>query len=1214
MENQYPSDIVTLPASNLEGTSQVTCHIASELMKNHQPPSILEPNSNIAVVQDSQGKPMIFSIGTDDVFRLLKYDESSATGFSAIELSSGFIEHTTARTFAVSQDKKGSITVAVALSKAGEAATTIYIASMLSDDYTQTDWHSFGALTKAVTGVDKAFGAEKMLIGTSDDGQAPLLIVSGHINGPKYYYQIDAAAASAVKCEFPQNVNQDPNSLQDMSIGYAFGQRAIYFLYKIGNSQTLECSTIANSKLGKMHYDYSPGNQKIDPSFRNLHYNCLSTPTGAQTNPLLLSSDLYVGTNTGIYVFKDAKIRSMQKVTDKLQDVHEIIVKEDRDNISIWAMCSPNKLYYIYGKKGSTYSWNEPVLFSGSAIHIAPIRSHLKLANELFLVNQDQSLTHYWQDPQSTLWQQRVMNFAHAGKTLEFNSFTTHIHLDNDQGAPLQGCKLRITSSEWMYVQMNGLTYSLDQHNAAEVETDLMGNVTIVQMTSDISSAIYHVEADFLDKTLNIYPNGRIHKGLQVIKSGGDLKKAVTADGKPVVTAQLDDKTLDGVASSIAQISDAGASFMAGAGTSANTFVSVTDQAVKHTGLLNVSHLPTGFVTGMKVQNGLLQPYVPLVQPKLLGDIFDDIGSVAGDVFHTLEHVFETAIQYIRDGVTYLQDGISFVLEKVGDGLTFVLTLADKVMKIALKTLGCVFKALNWVLKLVGIDLNKVLEWLGRLLGWTDILETSDRLIDMFNGVCDSLVEAIPAMRANITGTLEAIEHQIAEPSIVDKFKQSNIEKPSIIGTGIAALFQNPMTNWPMYHILHGNFFSGSGSSGGDDSGIAQQIQQTLGKFVDQGLFTAETALQLMIETFIEEIPKLAIGDILSKLLQIIAVASIETVKHTVEAVFSLGKILVQAIKEMLNEEVEVPILSSLLELIIGDRKLTLLRVFTLIAAIPTRIIYRIATGDSLANDKIGILQKDDLRNLITGQTSGLPKQLKLGETQQMTAAAVQNEALIRAEKEENKQKEEDGYKETVDVMNYFYIVLRSIEVVCANISLAEYTYTPNDGGARLPIARPILNFAQKTEIAWSALALGCVAYNIYETNTSVSMEISAYQIVILTFSSIKILLSGIGRYKPEYKIFARVFSMISYSVALVLPWIIASPNTDKNRSNNMRIASNVFLNLYKVIANVPAKIKTLPALFALVAINTTFGLTHVSLVAARIPTDKEDHVTFSIV
>src|SRR5581483_10096499 len=106
----------------------------------------------------------------------------------------------------------------------------------------------------------------------------------------------------------------------------------------------------------------------------------------------------------------------------------------------------------------------------------------------------------------------------------------------------------KITSSEWVYATVNGLVYSIDKDNPAEIQTDIMGNVTIITMATDVSVPIFHVEADFFDKTLNIYPNGKVEKGLKSVKTGDDLKNARTQDGQPVLSQSYDPATLDGVA------------------------------------------------------------------------------------------------------------------------------------------------------------------------------------------------------------------------------------------------------------------------------------------------------------------------------------------------------------------------------------------------------------------------------------------------------------------------------------------------------------------------------------------------------------------------------------------------------------------------------------------------------------------------------------------
>jgi hypothetical protein len=134
-QNEMTSvDTVVLPAVGISDSNQISISVSCELMKNQRRASPVNSSRNIAVVRDSQGQPMIFTIGTDQEFHLLKYDNGSATGWRVINLIEGFAGHK-ARTFAITQDRAGRISIALALSKAKGAGADLFVASMLSNDY-----------------------------------------------------------------------------------------------------------------------------------------------------------------------------------------------------------------------------------------------------------------------------------------------------------------------------------------------------------------------------------------------------------------------------------------------------------------------------------------------------------------------------------------------------------------------------------------------------------------------------------------------------------------------------------------------------------------------------------------------------------------------------------------------------------------------------------------------------------------------------------------------------------------------------------------------------------------------------------------------------------------------------------------------------------------------------------------------------------------------
>ena len=704
------TDVVKL-AANGKAFSNTNITVVAELMKNQQRTSPLNPIGNMEVGQDDQGWPMIFTIGRDKKFYLMKPDSSVKGGYGIINLSDSLGIDLEAVTFAMTQDNKGEMAIALAMVKKSGGDTVIFTASHLSNNFAKTDWANFSLLSRKVEGIDTAFKVEQILTSVSDGGKTPVSIVAGNLKGNKYYYLLDGSAR-AIKYEFPEDVKRHPDSLKDVSVGYAFGQTGIFFIYNTGGSQILACTTIADPHLSSLSFDYSAGNYQIPERFRHLTYNCIATPTGSKNKGFSICSDIFVGSPTGVYCFKNAHVNQCGLVSDSIKDVHKLTVRQDKDNIVVWASTAGNKLYYIYGKKenkGEKYVWNDPILFKEDVLHIAPIRNTGRNGNELYLVTQDKSIQHYWQDSGSTLWRQQVINAPGQKDVIEFDSYTTHLHFEDDEGKALMEEKVKITASEWVYVTINGFIHSLDQASCAEVSTDMMGNVTIITATEDIACPVYHLTADWMDKTLNIYPNGKIAKGLANIKSAADLRSAKTKDGKPILAnASFDDDTLTAVAGMISQLSDKGQQLMNRNHNAPNsyTFTAVENKGVQHTGRFNMNSLPGNFMLSYGASG--TSPFVAAP-----GDIFDGIVNFTGDALHYLLEFIDTSIAAIRQGLIRLENGIQFVLRKIDDGLQLVLAIGDKIFTIVLDTLGALFKAISWVLKLIGIDLEKILEWFG---------------------------------------------------------------------------------------------------------------------------------------------------------------------------------------------------------------------------------------------------------------------------------------------------------------------------------------------------------------------------------------------------------------------------------------------------------------------------------------------------------------------
>ena len=737
-----------------------------------------------------------------------------------------------------------------------------------------------------------------------------------------------------------------------MTVGYALGQRGKFFLYRIGKSESLICITEPTTgPLGEdsKTYDYSPGQGKI-PS--DMAYNCVTTALGTRRAKLNISSDIYVGGDKGIWMFKNAGNQTMQKVTDRISDVHEIVVREDDRNISIWAVASPNQLWYIAGVKSGgngPYKWNNPILFSHSVIHIAPIRSMLRKANELFAVDQHQSIVHYWQDPGSTLWQQRTMRVKGSDFLIDLDTYTTQVHVQDKNSMPMAGVKLAVTASEWTYVTANGLVYSLDKDNAAMIPTDGGGNVTVIAMASNIATPILHVESDSFQGVLNVYPNGKVHKGLQAIQHGADLKGAVTQDGKQVIdpSHHLDGKTLDASAYNIKQMTAAGDKYEK---TGDNTFLSVSTG--KHTGALAMAQIPENFSVAMKLENGAWVHGAGAASPLFTqASVVDDIEDFAGDALHWMETAFVDGFRVIEKGVVKLEDGVEFVIKKVEEGLQFVLKLADKVLNVVLDTLGAVFRAVNWLLKLIGIDLSKVLAWLGHLFGWDDIWKTHKAIASVMKAGLDYMDSELKTeldkwqkkIDKELSGVGDKIKNLALPPWIANKSPGADRKKlhennPHITGS-------SPPVSFTHYQMQHGGMIAGPATALVANSGFGDFIE-TIEKTVEdlaKNLFKDFMDLKNLITE-----PNHAYENMVN-LLADIAETVVEVIKDLLDGFFKFVEDIFGDLKKSLEDEIEIPFLGSLYEFITGllgeKEKLTVINATALLIAIPLTVLYKASTG-----------------------------------------------------------------------------------------------------------------------------------------------------------------------------------------------------------------------------------------------------------------------------
>ncbi|KAK6949364.1 hypothetical protein Daesc_009439 [Daldinia eschscholtzii] len=970
-------DTITLNAATTQHNDGLKATVSSELMSNIQQAMPVAPSSTFDVVKDNVGNPLIFTIGSEGSFQILQSTSGkNPDGWSSTDLLNSFRNHSRAVEFDVTQDTKGRISLAFILQRKDATGTDVFFASMLSNNVVEWNLSKFSSLVTKVDGLDKSFTGRHIQVGSSDDDSKPQIVVVGDAHGSRHYYQVNSGTNVAIRVEFPEGLDVNDNSLFGLQMGFNFGQRANYFLYGLGESVSLIAKTIGDDKQGSLSYDYSPGNTHLPEAYQHLAYSSIavSTSRAEVKNP---SSDIFIGAATGLYRIPNGRADLMEQVTGAIKDVRQVkIAKEDSGEMSLWVEASPSSLYLVRGKRQEKHvvEWGEPVLFAKNVLHVAPLRvvksSNGPSSNEVFTLDTGLTVTHYWQDPSSTLWNHKTARVGQSDYVVNFNSFTTQFHLGDGLGVPVR-TKVKITSSEWQYATVNGLVYSLDSHVPAEVETDEFGDITIISAASDVAPAVIHISSDAFKETLSIFPNGKVHSHLLSITDGETLRAARTQDGKPVLPSDISEDVSNGIARSLSKIRESvGDSFpphkYGNIFTAVETPNDVTGAAIKHDlrAKISLSTTDEDFSLGFGTKDGSWAVFSDeeLEEVKQNAPLHvESWTDIFGDIWHWLENAFHDVVKVIEDGVVKLANGVKFIISKVGEVFEFVLHIGDKILRLVLDTLVTIYKGLNFLLKLVGIDLDKVLAWFGHLLGWDHIwathkviAETSKTFLDYGVAEATTLIEST---RAEIKSIFATIEKDVKDLSLPPEFgsltissmKQTAAEeekgKPDISE-------MTPAVNMTTYHLRHAAPLNKEDEipATTEDSDPSNPISRLFEDVFRPIWATIEGKLKQTGTDLVALLTNGTMAD-LQRICVDFADIIISALATFVDGVLKLVEDIIVDLKSEMEKTIDAPIFGALYEFVCGlmgeKEPVTILNLASLIAAIPATTVAKIATGST---------------------------------------------------------------------------------------------------------------------------------------------------------------------------------------------------------------------------------------------------------------------------
>jgi len=535
---------------------------------------------------------------------------------------------------------------------------------------------------------------------------------------------------------------------------------------------------------------------------------------------------------------------------------------------------------------------------------------------QLFVASQQGHITVLQQNPIDRVWETQQLNVPSLNQLIVFSAFVSHIHITESATnyttttAPIvSGKVLLCCSSGLLDGIVNGKSVSIGEHGV-EVTTDCRGNITVVVPADDIAThllIIKDVAASssstkpiLQGKQYVIDPAKKVKDRLATVHSGDDLRNVTLPDGS---------KLLDGSTASSEDVNAAAAAISkmhSRATTSASSASSAQPAVVSHTVVLAAKAVA---LSSNAVKHALW------------------------DAWHWVESEWKTVTKWI--------------IEEAEGAWNFVIHIGKEIWRFVLDTAHRVMKAISWLLKTIGVAFKKLVQWLGWLFNWDDILKMHKIIVQNTNDMMQLGIDKIDTIAHEVDGWFVSFEDLVRNWSMPESMKKIEVSEQNArdsISTPdeyekAAAAANSPGGNWSNYQIEHGAILDDDMPNG--ESRDSNPLKQVWNDVIQPTIKSIEESASKIGEDIVELFRKnksFTVEELLQKLGSDVLLAFIDVIRRVVVGMMHLLKDLIRDFKALVNLTINVRVLSPLYKSI-AKSDLTLLDAFALLVAIPVTVI-----------------------------------------------------------------------------------------------------------------------------------------------------------------------------------------------------------------------------------------------------------------------------------
>ncbi|KAK4695852.1 hypothetical protein P7C71_g1975, partial [Lecanoromycetidae sp. Uapishka_2] len=660
----------------------------------------------------------------------------------------------------------------------------------------------------------------------------------------------------------------------------------------------------------------------------NLPVNGIATPPVST----IIKSDIKLSKIHGIYIYTRKDREGIAITGDLLKPgLKDLHVAQHGLAVTMWFTNTEDAAGYYHATSdfaitnGSMVSLLTPGKggrLSGM-ITATSLADKIDLVNTLVSVDEQSNLTSLQQSSANGAWDAYPLMMSTKVKNFDVPSYTTRIRVMSSANTAAVNSTFTLTSTGRVSAIVNGVNTILEAGGLV-VHTDASGEATFIIATSDISSHTFEISTimDALGTRLEIpsvevNPAAKAQQILQSIQSGDDLRNAKTQTGKALVDQDVvKQEDIDHAGETMAKISD---------------------------------HMKTLASTRSIIQSR------SRANPR----------SASSNAF--------TPGEFWTWATSKVHEAETWVVDEIEEGVQFVITIAGEVWNFILDTVDAVGKAFTWIVEKLKVAFSTLIDFLGFLFAWDDIVNAKDSLSAFLTTGLEWGAEKVDVVIPKVDQLFADITKWIGEP------KTDKDVEPIDQGSSSDQTRQKSMGyNWSKYHLVHGggaeNFKTGEvPANPGPMEDLwndlilptVQDLQKDIEKIGDDA-----------VNLFKNSDTSVSVQQSLKLVAEDVAITFVDVIKNIVEGVLKLMRDLLRWISDVGNATIDIPVFSALWRKISGGHELTAFDAICLVLAVPATIACKAITGKALPDIKEMMQQRGPALIQQYVDQTGAPKEM----------------------------------------------------------------------------------------------------------------------------------------------------------------------------------------------------------------------------------------------